>query len=266
MGIQMNKAKVKKYFISSLKLYVVFCLLIFIIAILRKYAVIDVAISLVPFYVVALIIFLIAKAIFDAKMGKYFLKPFYKFVLVGVVGLALPIYVACFVEYRYDMISFLGHATKINAIVEDVEKKVEFVEGYCGVMEIKIGNRCTSINDRMVDRLAGDHYELSYIYNFRYVVDGETYRSKYIDKLYKKFDHKFEAENYGKKSSYNKGERMAIYYNNTNPQEVRKDVPVDYDPMYVFEILFILFLAYYIYAGNKFIDNSEIIIPKKNKK
>lgn len=168
--------------------------------------------------------------------------------ILSVIGIILLVFYGTAIDLKKELIDFSKNATKIEALIIDIDKNQKFVRDKC-VNGIRHGTRCKSTTSDE-EWYAKDYYEVYFTYELEYIVENEIYTSKYNDDK-QKFDYKEQTTNY--KSKYNKGDYITIYYDNDNPENIKGNFSLNFGMIYFFEIIVILFHLYYFIKHKKII-------------
>lgn len=248
-----NETKKKEFLKKKLKTMIItysaFAIIVFILVLLKKYSLISSNFYLIPFYLIMAIIAFGIMIVLACQMNKVCRKkePGVSLCL-GFIGIFLLVAFGIAIDIRKELIDFSKNATKIDALIIDIDKKVEFVEECKG--GTLSGNYCKSYDLKRTWQ-PREFYEVHFIYDLQYVVKNQTYTSKYSDyKNKEEFKYKEGATNW--KSKYNKGDYITIYYDNDNPESIKGDFALGFGIAYFFEVIAILFQIVYFVKHKKY--------------
>lgn len=251
----MNNIEKQKKILNIIRnIYFSYCILIFLISILQKHSIINLNFSLMPIYGISMFIIIIIIVVLFIKVEKIkYIDKMYSIIITSIIGLVAVIFFAILIDSRTSSIEFSKHSTKIDAIIyDDIEKEVKFHKDNCPAGYSRVADRCYSINDKNDYKSANDYYEVYYTYHLKYNVDNRIYENTYEEKNYKKFSNENNALNY--KVKYNKGDSLTIYYDNNNPQIIKKYVSTSYGiGTYIAGIIAIVLELLFYIKYNKFI-------------
>lgn len=250
-----NKTKQNEFLKRKLKsiiiTYSMFAIIVFILALLKKYSVISSDFSLILFYFIMAIIAFGIMIVFVCQMDKVCRKkePGASLCL-GLIGIFLLVAFGIAIDVRKELIDFSKNATKIDALVyKDIEKNItKHTKNNCHGVEI--GNYCY-VGDNKTYFEDYDYYKLEYIYYLRYIVDDEEYTSTYSEKESKEFSSELEASKYNQ-AKYSKGDYITIYYDNDNPENIKGVFALGFGIAYFFEVIAILFQIVYFIKHKKY--------------
>lgn len=251
-----NKTKQNEFLKRKLKAtiitYSIFAIIVFILALLKKYSVISSNFYLIPFYFIMAIIAFGIMLVFVLQMERkvYKRKEPGASLALGVVGIFLLVAFGIAIDIRKELIDFSKNATKIDALVyKDIEKNItKHTKNNCHGVEI--GNYCY-VGDQKTYLEDYDYYKLEYIYHLRYIVDDEEYTSTYREKESKEFSSELEASKYNQ-SKYSKGDYITIYYDNDNPENIKGGFALGFGIAYFFEVIALLFQIVYFIKHKKY--------------
>lgn len=248
-----NKTKQKNEFLKRklttiIITYSIFAIIIFILALFKKYSVISSNFSLIPFYFIMAIISYGIMIVLVCQMGKVCRKkePGASLCL-SFIGIFLLVAFGIAIDVRKELIDFSKNATKIDALIINIDKNEKFVKDKC-VNGIRHGTRCKSTTSDQ-EWYAKDYYEVYFTYQLQYTVGEKIYTTKYNDDK-QKFDYKEQATNC--KSKYNNGDYITIYYDNDDPENIKRDSASGFGMVYFFEVIAILFQIIYFIKHKKY--------------
>lgn len=237
------KMKLKNIVIT----YIIFLIIVFILALFKKYSVISSDVSLIPFYLISAIIAFGIMIMLACKMNKVYRKKEPGVSLcVNFIGIFLLVSFGMAIDIRKELIDFSKNSTKTDAIIIEISKNEKFVKDKCD-NGIRHGPRCKSITSDQ-EWYAKDYYEVYFTYQLQYRVGEKIYTSKYNDDK-QKFDYKEQAANC--KSKYDTGDYITVYYDNDNPKNIKRDFALGFGMVYFFEVIAILFQFYYFIKHKK---------------
>lgn len=249
-----NKTKQNEFFKKKLKTiiitYSIFAIIVFILALLKKYSIINANFSLILFYIIMAIITFIIIIVLCNQMEKNQRKKETAIsILINFIGIVLLITLGISIDVRKEIIDFSKNATKTDALIIDIDKDVQFVRDNCGSNGRRHGNRCKS-NTSDLEWGAEDYYQVYFTYNIQYMVENQTYISKYRSNESKpKFEYKEQATNC--KPKYKKGDYITIYYDNDNPENIKGNFSLGFGMVYAIESITIAFQCFYFIKHKK---------------
>lgn len=242
-------ADLKKKSKTIITVYSIFISIVTTLSLLKKYSIINSNFYLIPFYIIiAIITYGIIIILYSQTEKAYRKKASATSLILSVIGIILLVFYGTAIDLKKELIDFSKNATKIEALIIDIDKNQKFVRDKC-VNGIRHGTRCKSTTSDE-EWYAKDYYEVYFTYELEYIVENEIYTSKYNDDK-QKFDYKEQTTNY--KSKYNKGDYITIYYDNDNPENIKGNFSLNFGMIYFFEIIVILFHLYYFIKHKKII-------------
>lgn len=168
---------------------------------------------------------------------------------------------AILIDYRTDSIKFRKHATKIDATIYRIDKNTKFIPEQCSAGTRQIGSKCYYYGKDDYVPASREYYELYYTYYLKYEVNNTIYLSTYKEKEYKHFYNEEIALNY--KTKYKENDYMTIYYDNNNPQIIRKYVKDNYGiETYITGLVVIIFQIFYFLILQFYINNKTLELSK----
>lgn len=247
-----NKTKQNEFFKKKLKAiiitYSIFTIIVFALALLKKYSVINSNVSLILIYFIMAIIDFCIMVVLVYQMEKVCRKKELGVSLcLSFIGIFLLVAFGIVIDIRKELIDFSKNATKIDALVyKEVEKDITKYEDNC--VGVEKGRYCYVGDTKIL--MKDPYYEIKYIYYLQYNVNGKEYTSTYREKENKKFSSKQMASSYNK-SKYKKGDYITIYYDNDNPENIKSDFSLGFGMVYVIELITIVFQCFYFIKHKK---------------
>lgn len=239
----------KKKLKATIITYSIFAIIIFILALLKKYSVISSDFSLILFYFIMAIIAFGIMLVFVLQIEQkvYKRKEPGVSLCLGLIGIFLLVAFGIAIDVRKELIDFSKNATKTEALVyKDVEKDIDYHE-----------ERCTIGRERADGCYVGDnrygkepaYYDVEFIYHLKYNVEDEIYTSTYRKQEGGEFSSEQMANSW--ESQYKKGDYITIYYDNDDPTNIRGNFALGFGMVYFFEVIAILFQFYYFIKHRK---------------
>ena len=206
----------KKKILGIQIIHLIFCGLLFTIALLQKNSIIASDKRLIALYIISILIYwLVMSIIIIVLMQKNKdeeKKLFINLILITIELLVLGIFCGS-IDSRIDKIEFTKHCKETTATIYDITKK-----------QVQTSKRVGE-----TDKV---RYETTYDYYFEYYANDERYQSSSYD---------VKRGNMTERASYKIGDTFSIYYNTENPEDYRKDINyVSQTKLYVMEIILLI--------------------------
>lgn len=221
----------------------IFVVILFIIAQLQKNGIINTSESIMPLYIIPILIYWIiictVLIIFMNKNKNEEKKILINGILISIELLLLGIFCGS-VDRKIDRTEFLKYCNETVAEIYYVDKDV-YLDNGLGVV------------DGMV------YYTTTYTYYFRYYVEEKEYKSKFYTSTQKNSNDQLRARSEAEKvkPEYNVGDELTIYYNTKNPEDWRKDI--NYASEEAFIIIAVIILGLRIFGLTKSMINKKLI-------
>lgn len=206
----------KKKILGIQIIHLIFCGLLFTIALLQKNNIINSDKRLIALYIISILIYWIVMSIIIIvlmqKNKNEEKKLFINLIFITIELLVLGVLCGS-IDSRIDKIEFMKHCKETTATIYDITKK-----------QVQTSKRVGE-----TDKV---RYETTFDYYFKYYADGESYSSSFYE-----VKRGFMTE----KASHNIGDTFSIYYNTENPEDYKKDINyISQTKLYVMEIILLI--------------------------
>lgn len=206
----------KKKILGIQIIHLIFCGLLFTIALLQKNNIIGSDKRLITIYIISILLYWIVMSIFIIvlmhKNKDEEKKLFINLILITIELLVLGIFCGS-IDIRIDKIEFMKHCKETTATVYDITKK-----------QVQTSKR--------VGEPEKVRYETTYDYYFEYYANDERYSS---------FIYEVKRGYSTERASYKIGDTFSIYYNTENPEDYRRNINyVSQTKLYVMEIILLI--------------------------
>lgn len=210
----------KKKILGIQTIHLIFCGLLFTIALIQKNSIINSDKRLIALYIISILIYWIVMSIIIIvlmqKNKDEEKKLFINLIFITIELLVLGV-LGGSIDSRIDKIEFMKHCKETTATVYDITKK-----------QVQTSKR--------VGEPEKVRYETTYDYYFEYYANDERYSS---------FIYEVKRGYSTERASYKIGDTFSIYYNTENPEDYRKDINyISQNNLYILEgVLLILVLS-----------------------
>ena len=217
----------------------IFCGILFTIALLQKNNIISPNKSLIALYIISILVYWVIMSSFiivliHKNKGEE-KKLFINLIIITIDLLILGVFCGN-IDNRIDKIEFSQHCKETTATIYDITKK-----------QVQTSKRVGE-----TDKV---RYETTFDYYFKYYADGERYSSSFFE-----VKRGYMTE----KASHRIGDTFSIYYNTENPEDYRKDINyMSQNNLYLLEVIILVLLLSGL--GKSILDyrKSNILINKK---